>query len=35
MRSLMEKVTILAGNPKILELLDEEAKAEVIKRKQD
>jgi CRP-like cAMP-binding protein len=35
MRSLMEKVTLLAGNPKILELLDEEAKAEVIKRKQD
>ena len=25
MRSLMEKVTLLAGNPKILELLDEEA----------
>jgi len=33
MRSLMEKVTILASNPKILELLDEEAKAEVIKKK--
>ncbi|MBW2622725.1 MAG: Crp/Fnr family transcriptional regulator [Deltaproteobacteria bacterium] len=33
MRSLMEKVTILASNPEILELLDEEAKAEVIKKR--